>query len=72
MIKAFKIRLFQFLICNLLSCCVNSQSFLKSYLYDSSDPPTTEDFLKSDRPHPWKRINSGLCKINMYDDDLFV
>ena len=56
----------QFLICDVLSFSVNSQSFLKIYLVDSTDPQTAEDTLKegkSDWPHPWERINPGLYNI---------
>ena len=62
----------QFLICDVLSLSVNSQSFLKIDHFDSTDPQTAEDTLKeskSHRPHPWERFNSGLYKINMVDDD---
>ena len=31
---------------NVLSCCLNSQSFLKIYLFDSTDPQTPENILK--------------------------
>ena len=53
---------------------LNRQSFLKIYLFDSTDPTTPEDTLKEGKTdRPLEMITFGLYKINMYDEgELFV